>query len=129
MNFEQFKLFRMQFGQMNQGGITQLAMGGRASNMPMQSIEEGTAEEIFHNPIHAYTRGLLASVPRLDAEEHVRLQTIEGLPPDLIAPPPGCAFSPRRAMMGDYDCSKATTDLVEVSPEHWVANCPGCIEK
>ena len=45
MNFEQFKLFRMQFGQMNQGGITQLAMGGRASNMPMQSIEEGTAEE------------------------------------------------------------------------------------
>ena len=63
------------------------------------------------------------------AEEHVRLQTIEGLPPDLIAPPPGCAFSPRRAMMGDYDCSKATTDLVEVSPEHWVANCPGCIEK
>ena len=92
-------------------------------------IEEGTAEEIFHNPTHAYTRGLLASVPRLDAEEHVRLQTIEGLPPDLIAPPPGCAFSPRRAMMGDYDCSKATTDLVEVSPKHWVANCPGCIEK
>ena len=92
-------------------------------------IEEGTAEEIFHNPTHAYTRGLLASVPRLDAEEHVRLQTIEGLPPDLIAPPPGCAFSPRRAMMGDYDCSKATSDLVEVSPKHWVANCPGCIEK
>ena len=45
MNFEQFKQFRMQFGQMNQGGITQLAMGGRASNMPMQSIEETTAEE------------------------------------------------------------------------------------
>ena len=45
MNFEQFKQFRMQFGQMNEGGITQLAMGGRASNMPMQSIEETTAEE------------------------------------------------------------------------------------
>ena len=45
MNFEQFKQFRMQFGQMNKGGITQLAMGGRASNMPMQSIEETTAQE------------------------------------------------------------------------------------
>ena len=92
-------------------------------------IEEGSAEEIFHNPIHAYTRGLLASVPRLDAKDHVRLQTIEGLPPDLIAPPPGCSFSPRRAMMGKYDCSKATSDLVEIKKGHYVANCPGCIEK
>ena len=58
-------------------------------------IEESTAEEIFHNPMHAYTRGLLASVPRLDATEHTKLQTIEGLPPDLVAPPPGCGFQPR----------------------------------
>ena len=45
MDFNTYKIFKMQFGQMNQGGITQLAMGGRASNMPMQSIEETTAEE------------------------------------------------------------------------------------
>ena len=46
MNFEQFKLFRMQFGQMNQGGITKLMAGGRASNMPVESIEEGTQDEM-----------------------------------------------------------------------------------
>jgi len=59
MDFEQFRQFRLQFGPMKEGGITQLAMGGRASNMPMQSIEEGTSQEdedIIPPPTSALTR-------------------------------------------------------------------------
>ena len=90
-------------------------------------IEEGTAEEIFHNPIHAYTRGLLASVPRLDAKEHVRLQTIEGLPPDLVSPPPGCGFQPR-CTKGTKACKCAETPpaLVEIKKGHYVTECKCC---
>lgn len=57
-------------------------------------IELGTKREIFYTPQHPYTQGLLNSVPRLDliAEE---LQPIEGTPPDLFAPPTGCAFTAR----------------------------------
>tara|TARA_B100001142_G_scaffold165471_1_gene165413 strand:- start:409 stop:1434 length:1026 start_codon:yes stop_codon:yes gene_type:complete len=90
-------------------------------------IEEGTAEEIFHNPIHAYTRGLLASVPRLDAKEHVRLQTIEGLPPDLVSPPPGCGFQPR-CTKGAKACKCAETPpaLVEIKKGHYVTECKCC---
>ncbi|HEX2115710.1 MAG TPA: ABC transporter ATP-binding protein, partial [Alphaproteobacteria bacterium] len=58
-------------------------------------IEQGTADEIFLNPLHPYTIGLMRSVPRLDLPRGVRLETIEGLPPDLRAPPPGCRFAPR----------------------------------
>ncbi len=58
-------------------------------------VEGGTADDIFLRPRHPYTVGLMFSVPRLDAEEHVRLATIEGQPPLLIDPIPGCSFEPR----------------------------------
>ncbi|SCG82083.1 Oligopeptide transport ATP-binding protein oppD Stage 0 sporulation protein KD [Proteiniborus sp. DW1] len=58
-------------------------------------IESGTAHEIFHNPQHPYTWGLLKSVPRLDTGEKERLVPIEGTPPDLFAPPKGCPFAAR----------------------------------
>ena len=58
-------------------------------------VEEGTAEEIFENPQHPYTWSLLRSMPRVDTSRKERLRSIEGLPPDLIAPPPGCKFNPR----------------------------------
>ncbi|SFR60173.1 peptide/nickel transport system ATP-binding protein/oligopeptide transport system ATP-binding protein [Marinobacter daqiaonensis] len=60
-----------------------------------QIVESGTALEIFENPRHPYTLGLIASMPRLDAEEKARLKPIEGQPPDLGNPPAGCAFHPR----------------------------------
>src|SRR2546426_1097736 len=53
--------------------------------------------ELFANPRHPYTLGLLASVPRLDEKRHSELRTIEGAPPDLLSPPPGCPFMPRCA--------------------------------
>ena len=58
-------------------------------------IERGTAREIYGNPRHPYTLGLLGSVPRLDEPRRERLAPIEGQPPDLTRLPPGCAFAPR----------------------------------
>jgi peptide/nickel transport system ATP-binding protein len=58
-------------------------------------IEKGTADDIFLRPLHPYTIGLMRSVPRLDLPRAIRLETIEGLPPDLRSPPDGCRFAPR----------------------------------
>ena len=58
-------------------------------------IERATAAELYSNPRHPYTLGLLRSVPRLDEPMRERLMPIEGQPPDLTRLPPGCAFAPR----------------------------------
>lgn len=60
-------------------------------------VETAPTDEIFANPRHPYTLGLLASIPRLDEERPEQLNTIEGAPPDLLKPPPGCPFMPRCA--------------------------------
>jgi oligopeptide/dipeptide ABC transporter ATP-binding protein len=63
-----------------------------------RQVERGTVDEVFYTPRHPYTRGLLASLPRLDRRsEHERLYRIFGQPPSLIFLPPGCAFHPRCA--------------------------------
>ena len=58
-------------------------------------VEQGTVDEIFYNPQHPYTKGLLTSIPRLDVEEKTKLNAIEGTPIDLLNPPTGCNFGPR----------------------------------
>ena len=58
-------------------------------------IERGQAREIYYQPAHPYTLGLLRSVPRLDVTRRSRLEGVEGLPPDLDLLPKGCAFYPR----------------------------------
>ncbi|MFN0225149.1 ABC transporter ATP-binding protein [Paenibacillus sp. KR2-11] len=58
-------------------------------------VESGTVLEIFRAPQHPYTRGLLASMPRLDTPRDRPLESIPGTPPDLYSPPPGCAFAAR----------------------------------
>ncbi|NTU29679.1 ABC transporter ATP-binding protein [Brevibacillus sp. HB1.1] len=58
-------------------------------------VESGPVGEIFDNPRHPYTQGLLQSVPRLDAGKKERLIPIEGTPPDLFRPPVGCPFAAR----------------------------------
>src|SRR6185436_12527435 len=60
-------------------------------------IERATAAELYANPRHPYTLGLLRSVPRLDEPRRARLAPIEGQPPDVTRLPPGCAFAPRCA--------------------------------
>ncbi len=58
-------------------------------------VESGTAEQVFGRPLHPYARGLLTAVPRLDRGRAAKLSTIDGAPPNLLAPPSGCRFRPR----------------------------------
>ena len=58
-------------------------------------VEYGTADDIFYEPKHEYTKGLIRSIPRLDTKEHERLVPIEGTPVDMLNPPAGCPFAPR----------------------------------
>ncbi|MDO5444042.1 MAG: ABC transporter ATP-binding protein [Eubacteriales bacterium] len=58
-------------------------------------VEYGTTDDIFYDPKHEYTKGLLRSVPRLDEKESKRLVAIEGTPVDMLNPPAGCPFAPR----------------------------------
>jgi oligopeptide transport system ATP-binding protein len=58
-------------------------------------MEEGKVRDVFANPRHPYTRGLLSSVPDLREKEHKRLTPIAGAPPDMAHPPKGCPFTPR----------------------------------
>jgi len=60
-------------------------------------VEMAATDELYANPRHPYTLGLLDSVPRVDEAHHSQLRTIEGAPPDLLQPPPGCPFMPRCA--------------------------------
>jgi len=58
-------------------------------------VEYGTTDDIFYDPRHEYTKGLIKSIPRLDAKDHERLVPIEGTPVDMLNPPAGCPFAPR----------------------------------
>ena len=80
-------------------------------------VETGTAHDIYRNPRHPYTMALLNSVPRLDATERVRLDAIEGLPPDLVDLPQGCSFAPRCKYAYDR-CTQETPVLVETDTNH-----------
>ena len=81
-------------------------------------IESGSAEEVYHDPKHPYTLGLLKSVPRLDEDRPEKLEAIEGLPPLVIDLPDACAFAPRCPYAIDK-CSEAMPELEEISPSHW----------
>jgi len=58
-------------------------------------VETAPTEELYGNPLHPYTQGLLASVPRLDISKKKSLRIIKGLPPNLARLPGGCSFHPR----------------------------------
>jgi oligopeptide/dipeptide ABC transporter ATP-binding protein len=87
-------------------------------------VERATAREIYANPRHPYTLGLLRSVPRLDEPRRAKLQPIPGQPPDLSRLPAGCSFAPRCAYAVDR-CRQEEPPLEPVSPEHlsacWLA--------
>ncbi len=83
-------------------------------------VEMGPVKEIYHRPRHPYTIGLLGSLPRLDETQHEKLTSIEGLPPDLVAPPPGCPFAPRCDYVSDR-CLTENPQLQTVGLEHRAA--------
>ncbi len=76
-------------------------------------VEIGDVYNIFDNPLHPYTKGLLHSVPNIKLDEENELFQMPGEPPNLTHPPSGCRFHPRcpRAM---EICSKLEPDLIEI---------------
>jgi len=83
-------------------------------------VEEATVRDLYGNPRHPYTLGLLQSLPRLDEERGRRLASIEGLPPDLIALPEGCPFYARCSYRVDR-CQTENPSLEPVAPNHRAA--------
>jgi peptide/nickel transport system ATP-binding protein len=90
-------------------------------------VEQGTLDELFYDPQHPYTWGLLGSIARLDRDRATRLPAIPGLPPSLVNPPAGCHFHPRCPHAFDR-CTEAPelkARLPEDAPGHldrcWLA--------
>ena len=87
-------------------------------------IESASAQEIYRNPRHPYTLGLLRSVPRLDQPRKAKLDPIKGQPPDLWSLPQGCSFAPR-CKFAVEKCAQEAPPLREVGNGHlsacWVA--------
>jgi oligopeptide/dipeptide ABC transporter ATP-binding protein len=83
-------------------------------------VEGGTTKELFTNPQHPYTKGLLQSVPRLSQDRTQKLFTIEGSPPDLINLPQGCSFQPR-CSYAIAECSANTPPLTNRGDDHLAA--------
>ena len=83
-------------------------------------IERGTAKEIYSNPRHPYTLGLLNSVPRLDQPRKEKLDPIEGQPPNMAFLPPGCSFLERCRYAIDR-CAEEYPPLEEVANAHYSA--------
>jgi peptide/nickel transport system ATP-binding protein len=84
-------------------------------------VETAPVEELFDRPLHPYTRGLMASIPRLGAAaRQKRLTEIPGIVPDLRKPIPGCAFAPR-CPLADARCAAARPDLADHGAGHAVA--------
>ena len=80
-------------------------------------IEQGSADHIFLEPAHPYAIGLMRSIPRLDLPRGIKLETIEGLPPDLRHPPQGCRFAPRCRYRIEA-CTQIDPPLLAVGGDH-----------
>lgn len=83
-------------------------------------IEEASVKDLFANPSHPYTIGLLGSLPRVDEQQHTKLYSIEGQPPVLYQKPTACPFAPRCKWAMER-CWKENPALTQVSSEHRVA--------
>ncbi|MBK8468738.1 MAG: ABC transporter ATP-binding protein [Actinomycetales bacterium] len=90
-----------------------------------KAVEHGPVHDVFYEPEHPYTWGLLTSMPRLDRARLARLNPVPGNPPSLINVPPGCAFHPRCGYTGEVEgarCRSVVPDLAPAGPEH-LARC------
>jgi peptide/nickel transport system ATP-binding protein len=81
--------------------------------------EVATVKELFRNPLHPYTRGLLASLPTVDGDKRHRLAAIPGSVPSILDLPPGCKFETRCSERIEK-CARIEPELIETLPGHWV---------
>lgn len=80
-------------------------------------MEEGLIDDIFEQPSHPYTMGLLASIPDLNQDKSQRLMPIPGSPPDMTNPPQGCPFAPR-CPYARRICKAELPEFVEIGHRH-----------
>ncbi|MFI4999074.1 MAG: ABC transporter ATP-binding protein [Reyranellales bacterium] len=90
-----------------------------------RKVEEARSEELFDNPGHPYTKGLLGSIPHLDTAarsdtRRARLDEIKGMVPSLFNLPPGCSFAPRCGLATER-CRSEAPSLLQHRPAHWIA--------
>ena len=89
-------------------------------------VERASAREIFANPRHAYTQGLLNSIPRLNGTPKTKLNTIDGMVPALKDLKAGCRFALRSEREHEESHLTQRLPFEEISPNHWVEACPVC---
>jgi oligopeptide transport system ATP-binding protein len=90
-------------------------------------VESAGKSDLFRQPLHAYTRSLLKSIPASHPKGEL-LYTIPGLPPDLSRPAAGCSFQLRNRLGNPELCLTETSpSLDEIQPGHFAQNCPGCL--
>jgi len=90
-----------------------------------QKVEEASAKDLFEQPGHPYTKGLLGSIPNVEVAAHIRarrarLNEIKGMVPSLSDLPTGCTFAPRCGLASE-ECRASYPPLVQYRPGHWVA--------
>ena len=89
-------------------------------------VERASTTDLFANPVHAYTRGLLSSIPRLDGVPKTELSTIDGMVPSLSELNMGCRFAPRSGIEHSKEQLEQRPPFNEIKPGHWVEACPVC---
>ena len=89
-------------------------------------VERASTTDLFANPVHAYTRGLLSSIPRLDGVPKTELSTIDGMVPSLSELNMGCRFAPRSGIDHSEEQLEQRPPFTEIKPGHWVEACPVC---
>jgi oligopeptide/dipeptide ABC transporter ATP-binding protein len=91
-------------------------------------VERASVREVFAHPRHAYTQGLLNSIPRLDSIPKSELSIIEGMVPALSELKPGCRFAPRSGREHAPELLTERPPIEEIAPGHWVEACPVCTQ-
>ena len=90
-------------------------------------VERAPVHELFANPRHAYTRGLLASIPRLDSTPKTKLPAIPGNVPSIESLRPGCRFADRSGREHTAAQLNTRPAFIEIAPGHWVEGCGACV--
>ncbi len=92
-------------------------------------VELAPAEEIYNNPVHAYTKALISAIPVPDPTHVPDRVILEGDVPTPIDPPDGCRFAPRSGSEHPPELIETLSPFKEISPGHWVEACPVCTSR